>query len=265
MRRNQPFWGVILLLLGGLLLADSMGVRLPNETRFINLFWPALLLLTGAWILFGIFFRGAIETEQASIDLEGASSANLKINHGAGEIKLHSGGSASELLHGSFDGGLDKKVNRNGDRLEVRMRPAKDVLDFPFWGPQSQINWDVALNPNIAIDLNLNLGANKSVIDLQDLNVTNIDLDTGASDSTITLPSRGRFRADFDLGAASLVVIIPAGVSARILAQVAAGDIHVDRQRFPSSGKYFQSPDFETAANAVDMTMDAGAASIKIK
>ena len=145
------------------------------------------------------------------------------------------------------------------------MRPARDFLDFPFFGSHSQLDWDVALNPNIPIALTLNLGANKSIIDLSDMNITDLDLDTGASETRLTLPARGRFRADLDFGAASMEVIIPQGLSARIHVSLGAADLKIDQSRFPRNGSYYQSPDYETAANAVDMTIDGGAASVKIR
>ena len=145
------------------------------------------------------------------------------------------------------------------------MRPAKDMFDFPFFGPRSQLDWDVALNAEVPIALKLNLGANKSDLDLHDMNITDLDLDTGASDTKLTLPSKGRFRADLDLGAASLEVIIPDGLSARIRASLGAADFKIDQSRFPHNGSFYQSSDYETAANAVDMTIDAGAASIQVK
>ena len=58
MKRNQLFWGVILLLIGGLMLANEMGIKLPNNTPFTELFWPLLLILGGVWVLFGVFMRG---------------------------------------------------------------------------------------------------------------------------------------------------------------------------------------------------------------
>jgi hypothetical protein len=145
------------------------------------------------------------------------------------------------------------------------MRPVNDFIKFPFFGPNSQIDWDVALNANIPIALNLNLGANKSDIDLSDMNITDLDLDTGASDTKIMLPSRGRFRADLDLGAASLEVTIPVGLSARIRTSMGAAEFKIDESRFPRNGSYYQSPDFDSAANSVDMSIDAGAASVRIK
>jgi hypothetical protein len=267
MRNNQLFWGVVLLLGGGFLLANEMGIKLPNGMSLMELLWPLGLILAGLWVLFGVFLRrsGKIETETASIDLQGANSASLKINHGAGELNIHSGANPNELAHGSFAGGLEHKATRNGDRLEVRIKPAKDVMDFPFFGPRVQLDWDVALNPQIPIALTLNVGANKSMLDLRDLNLTDLKLETGASDTRVTLPATGRYRADFDLGAASLEVIVPDGLSARIHTSIGAVSLQVNEARFPRNGNYYQSPDYDSAANAVDMTIDAGAASIKVR
>jgi hypothetical protein len=266
MHRNQMFWGVVLLLVGMLMLAGAMGITLPNGSSPIDLFWPVALVLAGLWVLIGVFFRGNVELQPASISLQGARRANLRINHGAGEMRLHGGASANELVRGTFAGGLDQKSSLNGDKLEVRMRPAKDILGFPFFfGPSSQFDWDVALNTEIPTELIFNLGANKSTIDLCDMNITDLKLETGASDTRLTLPSRGRIRADLDLGAASLEVIVPDGVSARIRASIGAADLKVDESRFLRSGNTYQSPDFETATNAADITIDAGAASIKVR
>ena len=264
MQRNQLFWGVALLLVGGLMLANEMGIKLPNGMSLTQLFWPLLLIFGGVWVLVGVFLRGSIETEIASIDLQGANSASLKINHGAGDLKIHGGAGVVELARGSFAGGLDHKSTRNGDRLEVKMRPAKDVMEFPFFGPRTQLDWDLALNSEIPTALTLNLGANKAMLDLRDMNLTDLKLETGASETRITLPARGRFHADFDLGAASLEVIVPVGLSARIHTSLGAVELKIDESRFPRNGSYYQSLDFDAAANAVDMTIDAGAASIKV-
>jgi len=264
MRRNQLFWGVVLLLVGGFMLANEMGIRLPNGMSLTEILWPLILILGGAWVLIGVYFRTNIEVQNASIDLQGANSANLKISHGAGELKIHSGATSYELTHGSFAGGLEHTATRNGDRLEVQMKPAKSFADFPFFGPHTQLDWDVALNTEIPTALTLNVGANKAMIDLRDMNITDLKLETGASETRLTLPTRGRFHADIDMGAASLEVTIPDGLSARIRASVGAVELNINQSRFPRNGSYYQSPDYDTASNAVDMSIDAGAASIKI-
>jgi Domain of unknown function (DUF5668)/N-terminal domain of toast_rack, DUF2154 len=265
MRRNQLVWGVILILVGGLLLANAMGIRLPNGMSPMDLFWPILLIFGGVGVLIGVFFRGSANTENVSIDLQGATSADLDIRHGAGELRIHGGANGNEFAHGAFTSALDQKAVRNGDRLDVHLRPSHDVFDFPFFGPRNQLDWDVSLNAGVPTALKLNLGANKSDLDLRDLNITNLDLDTGASETKLTLPSKGRFRADLDLGAASLEIIVPEGLSVRIRASLGAAELKIDQARFPRNGNFYQSTDYDTAANSVDMTIDAGAASIKVR
>jgi hypothetical protein len=264
MRRTQLFWGVILVLVGMLLFVNETGFILPNGMTLMEVLWPVILILCGIWVLLGVFFHGNVQVQNASIELQEAKAVDLKIDHGAGELKIHSGANPNEIARGSFMGGLEQKAKRNGDKLEVRMRPVNGIFDFPFFGPRTQLDWDVALNAFVPLSLKLNLGANKSDLDLRDMNITRLDLDTAASDTKLTLPSRGRFIADLDIGAASLEVIVPESLSARIRASVGAVELRIDQSRFSQNGSYYQSPDFESSANTVDMTVDAGAASIKI-
>lgn len=259
MNRGQLFWGAVLLLLGGLMLAGQMGVTLPNGESPASVFLPLLLIGLGVWVLMGAFLRGSVKTESASVSLQGAREAKALLSHGAGELLFHSGASGDELLRGSFVGGLEQDSVRSGERIEVRLRPAPFL--FPTFGINDRRDWDVSFNPSIPTALDMNLGANKSVIDLNDMNITDFKLKSGASDTIVTLPARGRLKADFEVGAASLTVIVPDGVAVRAKASIGAGDFTMDKTRFPSG----DSPDFETAQNAVDIHVKGGAASVRIK
>jgi hypothetical protein len=261
MNRNQLFWGSVLLLLGGLMLAGEMGIRLPNGNSLMSLFWPVLLIGLGVWVMLSVFVQGNREIESARVDLQGAREAKVQVNHGAGELRFHGGALGDELLHGSFVGGVEQNASRNGDRLEVRMRPVSEILPLPPFWIRDERNWDVSLNTSIPTVLDFNLGANKSVIDLHDMTITDFKLKSGASDSVVTLPARGRLKADFEVGAASLTVIVPEGVAVRAKGFIGAGDFHLDKTRFPSG----ESPDFDTAQNAVEINVRGGAASVKIK
>lgn len=261
-KQSALFWGIALLLLGALMLAGEMGIRLPGGDSLSSLFFPLLLLFFGGWILLGAFRREKAEAEEVSLELQGATSAHVKIKHGAGEIKLHGGAAGGELMRGTFIGGLDKKISREGDSLRVQLRSAYD-MGFLF-GATPSLDWDAAFSAEIPLDLDLNLGASKSLIDLRDLTVTRLDLDVGASETEVYLSPRGRYSADIDCGAASLTVRVPEGLAARIRAAVVAGDCNVNTARFPRRDGVYQSPDFDSAANAVEMTIDAGAASVRI-
>lgn len=261
MSRNQLFWGGVLILVGVLMLAGEMGVRLPNGNSLMSLFWPILLIGFGIWVLLSVFMRGKVETQTASMDLQNARKASLHINHGAGEIRLHGGASANELLHGSFEGGVVQKSTLNGDKLEVRLEPENNFMFLPPFGGRGQLDWDMSLNAAIPTALEMNFGANRSVLDLKELNITDIRLKSGASDTEITLPAHGRLKLDCEIGAASLTVNVPEGVAIKARTSIGVGDFRIDRSRFPQD----ESPDFATADNAVDIYIKGGAASVRIK
>lgn len=265
MKNNSLLWGVGLLLLGGLMLANAMGIRLPNGNSLTSVFWPLTLILLGLWALASVFWKRDVQTESASIGLDGASESKLKIHHGAGELKVHSGANPNELLHGTFSGGMEHDASRSGNKLDVKMRSGSNFWDFPFWASGNEYNWDVSLNQNIPTSLRFNIGANKSIIALRDMNLIDLKIKAGASDIDLILPERGRFRTDLDLGAASLTLTIPENVSARIRAALGVADLSIDKTRFPKVNGVYQSPDYETATDAIDIHISAGAASIKIK
>lgn len=262
MRRGNLFWGVVLLLLGGMMLLDAANVRLFGGVRATELFWPVILLVAGAWMIFGVLLRGAAQAEQASIDLQGAREARVRLEHGAGRLQVRGAPLGGELARGTFVGGLRQSAQKTGDRLEVEMRAA-EALWIPF-GPGVRYDWEVEFNTDIPMKLSLHTGADESDVDLSGLQLTDFKLETGASNTKVTLPARGRLRADFDLGAASLTVIVPQGVAARIRVDSGVSDVRVDA-RFPRVDNVYQSPDYESAVNAVDMTIDAGAAQITVQ
>jgi hypothetical protein len=264
MNKSSLGWGAILLLLGGLMLADEMGLRLPGGTAPMAFFWPLVLILFGGWMVLSVFLRGgAPASESASVNLQGASEASVRVNHGAGELRIGSGTGMDELANGVFTGGLEQKSRFNGNTLEVRMSPPQQSFPF-FFGNWERYDWDMRLNSRIPMALKLEMGANKTEADLHDLRLTSLKVETGASDTRIRLPAQGRFHADFSLGAASLTLTVPEGVAARIRVTTGVSGVSVNPSRFPRMGEYYQSPDYDTAPNAIDMKIEAGAAEIKV-
>jgi cell wall-active antibiotic response 4TMS protein YvqF/uncharacterized protein DUF2154 len=263
MRRSSLFWGVILLLLGLLMLGDAYGLRLPGGARPMEFFWPVLLILIGAWILLGVLTRPRVVSEHGSVDLQGASEAELRIDHGAGELRISGGAEPGKLAAGTFSGGMEQSAQMEGSRLVARMRPPQPT--FMVMPQFERHDWDVRLSNSVPILLTLHTGANNAVVNLAGMRITGLRVETGASETEVTLPAEGRFRADFSLGAASLRVSVPQGMAARVRVSQGVSDVKVDQARFPRMGDAYQSPDFDSAANAVDLKIDAGAAEIRVQ
>jgi hypothetical protein len=259
-RRSSLFWGSILIILAALLLLKQLNVIAGD---IFGYFWPLLIIAFGIWLIAGFFTRRQpVAGEQVSIPLEGALSAFIKLDHGAGRLTLRSGAGPTEIINGTFGNGLSYKSHVEGGRLEVKLRTSQQVW---AWWPGESLDWDIHLNRDIPLSLKIDSGASASILDLGDLKVTDLDINTGASSTELTLPANaGNTHVDIDTGASSLKVGIPSGVAASIRVKSGIASVNVN-PRFPRvDGGFYQSPDFSMAANRVDMTIDAGVGSIEV-
>ncbi len=66
-------------------------------------------------------------------------------------------------------------------------------------------------------------------------------------------------------GVGNLRVTIPSGVAARIRVNKGIGSIRVDETRFPKSGNVYQSAEFASAPNKIDIEVDGGVGSVEIR
>lgn len=265
MKLKSMFWGGLFVVAGVLLMLSNLGVFTFNIWRLI---WPTFIIAMGVWTLWTAT-QGpeALEIEEVSIPHENAENAKIKVEFGAGQVKMGSGASANELLQGSFAGGSEYHTKLNGNLLEVTLEPpSADFVHIVMpwsWGARE---WQIKLNDQIPLSLDIETGASSMELDLSDLRVTELNLDTGASSTVITMPAHaGHTHADIDGGAASIVLNIPEGVAARIQVDSGLSAVNVDRERFPRVGDVYKSNDYDTAEHKVDITADIGAGSLTVR
>ncbi|MGZ9160341.1 MAG: hypothetical protein ACXW4T_04165, partial [Candidatus Limnocylindrales bacterium] len=67
-----------------------------------------------------------------------------------------------------------------------------------------------------------------------------------------------------EAGAASLTLEVPSGVAARIRSRMALGSSSIDETRFPRVGDIYQSVDYGTAENRVDLDLQGGVGSVRV-
>ncbi len=261
--RSRLVWPVLLIGFGLLLLLDNFDLLPGSAWGYV---WPAILIVLGLNLLLS---RGArSEPVEDSTTLEGSRSGQVNFKHGAGELIVHGGAPADLLYSGLFAGGVDKHLDRQHDRLIVTLEgrtPEWFKWPGPMFGSQG-MHWDVRLNESVSLVLNVESGASASRLDLTDLRVTDLTIKTGASSTNLTLPARaGRTLARISSGAASVDVVVPQGVAARIRGMVGVGSLDVDQRRFPRTGGAYQSPDFETAENRVELQIEGGVGSVTVR
>ncbi len=267
MRTNRMFWAILLVGLGFLFLANNLGLMNVNVW---GLLWPAFLILLGISFLLGNA-RGSVEMvlEEGSIDLEGAERATVTVKHGAGKLTVNGSAESGKLASGLFANGLDARVKRDGNQLNVTMQPHRlvypDVL-FPWnWITGKGFQWDFGFTKDIPLNLVFETGAVDAHLDLADLQVKDLLLKTGASSTNLTLPAAaGLTHIKVEAGAAAVIIRVPEGVAARIETEVGLTTVSVNQSRFPKLNGYYQSADYESAENKADIRIETGLGSIEI-
>jgi hypothetical protein len=267
MRTNRIFWALLLVGVGFLFLASNLGFISVNVWGLI---WPIFLILLGIFFIIGTS-RGPVEMvqEEGSVDLAGAASATVRIKHGAGVINMDNRADPGKLASGTFTNGLDAKVNKTGDHLDVVMQPERWIfpdLMLPWnWIANRGYQWDFGLTKEVPLNLVFETGAGEAKIDLTELQVKEVKFSTGASSTEIKLPaSAGITHVRVEAGAASVVMYVPDGVAARIESESGLASISIDQSRFPKMNGYYQSSNYEEAENKTDIRLSSGVASIEI-
>jgi hypothetical protein len=116
------------------------------------------------------------------------------------------------------------------------------------------------------MDLQVEGGASKTVLDLRELRVRTLAIKTGASETRVTLPqAAGLTKVRSESGAAAVFFDVPTGVAARIRTKMGLGGSDIDTARFPRVGEVWESPDFATATNRVEIEAQGGLGAVTVR
>lgn len=260
MKREGLFWGGLLVVLGVLLLLENLGLFPPKVSAW-GIFWAVVLIWVGVrGVIAGLGGR-ANKIETVAIPIGQLSAGDIQIEHGAGRLNIDGSAALGNLLNGQFSGGVSYRVD--GSKVFLSVLPH----NFSFWGftPYHSLDWSVGLTRSIPISLRIQSGASDNRLNLIDLRVTKLRVEVGASSTRMTLPNQaGQTKAILKSGAAAMKVEIPEGVAGRISVQSGLASITINSRRFPLMGNYYQSSDYDTAQNRVDISVETGVGSVEI-
>jgi hypothetical protein len=302
-RRGGVVGPLILIFLGGVFLLQNTGYLPPNFWFNLWRLWPVILVLVGVELLLAnripwlalaglaaaVLVLGAVVTNSGAAtaptansvtrtdqkDLGGARQAAVAVRFDAGQLTIGPLEQATpeQLAMMTYEGpaNLTPQVNYSvtGDlgRLEYLSNEHGAPGFVPFGGRSSAPRIDLNLNPNVPItSLSLKSGATDARLDLSALRVTDIDLSVGAASTWIRLPqAAGTTTARIAGGASTITLEVPQGVAAQIRHRGGLSTVSVDQGRFPSVGDgLYRSPDFDTAKNKVDVSLETGVTTIQV-
>ena len=154
------------------------------RTWIIYLFWVGLFILifTTDWLS----WQQATKTQHASIPLEGARRARVGVKHWGGHLRIGANATTQDLLQGVFGGGLERRIKRTEEVLDVqlgiRSRPSFHGLlnpRFPWaWGLADLLDWTIRLSQQIPIVLDIESANGQATLELDALQITELHVKT---------------------------------------------------------------------------------------
>lgn len=299
-QRGSIFGPVLLIGLGILLLLSNIGLISMNVWELLFRFWPVLLIAIGLDVLFGrrrgigaiialvvlllvvagsfwggplggnITAAGAGETRTIAQHLDGATAAEVRIAPGVSQLYIRAlpAGADDMLIQGTVqplrNERLEESASERGDTAIYSLRTAATGASLPFWNTRNQGRWDLQLNAETSLDLNVDAGVGQATLDLAQLNLAALNVDIGVGSTEITLPDRGSFTGNISGGVGQLTLVVPDTLPIRIRASAGLGSVDVQGD-FTRDGKVYTSSGYASADQPVEMEISGGVGEIEIR
>ncbi len=236
-------------------------------------------------------------TENLSEPLGGATTARVDINAGDGNLTINRLTGGEQMLVGGtlqvFENqGLPTRtlVSSNGQAtLTLRgSRIGQPRFRLPWATCNGATEWQIHLNPTVSSDITAHSDGGNVKLNLAGMAVARVSADTGGGNMDVVLPDNaaglsvtaktgagnvtveigsgttGSSIVNAHSGAGNVVVRIPSGVAARIHATSGLGKAIVDPRFSKIDGSTYQSPDYDGAADKVEITLNSGAGNVSV-
>ena len=237
-------------------------VRVPLVVSLIVL----VLMLSGVTGCGFVNNAGIVLTHNLSEPIGGATAAQLDINTGTGNLTIDrlTGGEqllASGTLQYFENLGLPTRT------LDSSNGQANLTLKWDDSGAPcaESIEWQIHLNPTVSSDITAHSGGGNVKLDLTGMEVTRVSADTGGGNVDVILPGNASgLSVKASTGAGNVVVLVPSGIAAKIHATSGLGKVIVDSRFSPIDGNTYQSPDYDSAANKIEIILSSGVGNVEV-
>ena len=236
-------------------------------------------------------------THNLSEPLGGAKTAKFDFNTATGNLTIDQLVSGEGFLLSAAVEYLEKQ-DPPACRVETRDGQATLMLKasggrqpgvrLPWAACNGQTNWQIHINPTVSSDITAHSGGGNVKLNLAGVAVTRLTADTGGGNMDVILPKKaanlsvtaktgggnvsveigngttGSNTVNATSGAGNIVVRLPVGIAARIHATSGLGQVIMDSAFSKMDSETYQSPDYDGAADKVDITVQSGAGNVSV-
>jgi hypothetical protein len=238
-----------------------------------------------------------IITEKFSEPLNGAESATIKIDTRQGNLFVDRLAGEDQLLAaGTLEymekRGLPSRILTSSDhaaRLAIQgAGGSRAVLRMPWQACNAATEWNIHLNPRVALQIDAVSGGGHVKLDLTGLHVTRVSAESGGGNMEVSLPekaanldvaattgggnvtvelghgSTGGNTVKAESGAGTVSVQVPRGIAARIHAVSGMGAVIVDARFDMVAEHTYQSADYDEARDRIDISAKSGLGNVSV-
>jgi hypothetical protein len=229
--------------------------------------------------------------------LGGAKTARFDINTGTGNLVIDRLANCEGLLASGSLEFLEKqdppawKVDARDGQATLTLKASggrQPGFRFPWQACNGETNWLVHLNSTILSDITAHSGGGNVKINLAGMAITRVSADSGGGNLDMTLPDSasdlsvtaktgggnvtvelgsgptGSNTVTATSGAGNVVVRLPAKVAALIHATTGMGKVNVDSRFNQIDKNTYQSPDYDSAVNRIEINAKSGAGNVSV-
>lgn len=204
------------------------------EISFSRL-WPLVLVAVGVYLLVTRRDGSAARTGHFSAPVDEATSADVEIHLSVGEAKVNPLASADTLIEADLTYVGDIQFDVSGTAMRtVRLRQTSDS-NWTWLNPATWFNgsdrydWNIGLNPDVPMRLNIHGGMGTARLNLRDLQVTDLRLHGGVGEVHAVLPASDTgYQARVEGGMGETRLEVPAHTSTMLEIRGGVGQVDVD-------------------------------------
>ncbi len=155
----------------------------------------------------------------------------------------------------------------NGQATLTMVTDSRGQTGFrlPWQACNGLIDWNIQLNPTVAYNITVKSDGGNVTIDLDGMSITHLMAETGGGNMEVVLPETAdNLNVTAKTGAGKVVVYVPNGIAARIHATTGMGKVNVAPSFSQINSETYQSPDFDSAAQKVEITISSGAGEVDV-
>lgn len=263
-------WMVLITLWPVLLIAIGFDILTGwRKSTWITLLGVVLILgvLAGALWFAGVHLPGSQvqQGDTIQVPIGDATQARISISPGAGRLILSRSNDPGMLLTGTVPPAREGSsvildTSQEGSLAIVDLRSA----GVQFFYSQDQMAWDLDVSGELPVELQVDLAAGESFVNLGGLDLENLDYSMAVGSAQLVLPDADNFNGKLSGAIGTLRIIVPENVGVEIQMNTALVYRNVPED-YTRHDQLYTSPNYDQAEYRIRLEVNLAIGQVMVE